>query len=355
MEAPDLTTADRIRLLPAHNRELVRPGDGLPEDGFYMLAPFGEFPVTVRTADGRELEVIQVVTPSAASNLVAAFNAARARNPSFEILIDREHRSETDDGDTDAMGWIDALEVRDDGLYSRNRWTPEGERLVRDRIIRFISPSWGLERGATNRRRPAVLFSAGLTNKHNLSTLKPLMNRAATQPQPHEEMTMKDELIALLGLKPEGAEPLSDEAVLEAARNRLAANKQTAADLETAKNRAATLEAENTTLLEELADRDLEALGDQVQNRDSLRKALVSNRAATLDILRGLKPRDKKPVYQPVHNRSGAKTPDVDALKDEPGRSAERRKLVNTIRTEQGVSFDVAWNRARALQPSLFD
>lgn len=40
-----------------------------------------------------------------------------------------------------AVGWIEELEARDDGLWGRVSWLPEGERILAEKTHRFISPA----------------------------------------------------------------------------------------------------------------------------------------------------------------------------------------------------------------------
>jgi len=43
-------------------------------------------------------------------------------------------------GRSDAVGWVKEMQVRDDGIWGRVEWTPEGQKLVADKAYRKISP-----------------------------------------------------------------------------------------------------------------------------------------------------------------------------------------------------------------------
>ena len=106
---------------------------GKPEDGsqgplWVKLAPRGRF--TAR--DGRQLEVDPEL-------LVRRFDA-----DAVDLPIDIDHATAKGGlfGDAaPAIGWINKLEARPDGLYGRTEWLDEGMKILKARSHRYISPS----------------------------------------------------------------------------------------------------------------------------------------------------------------------------------------------------------------------
>lgn len=106
---------------------------GKPEDAsrgpeWVKLAPRGRF--TAR--DGRQLEVDPEL-------LVRRFDA-----DGVDLPIDLDHATAKGGlfGDAaPAIGWINKLEARPDGLYGRAEWLDEGMKILTARSHRYISPS----------------------------------------------------------------------------------------------------------------------------------------------------------------------------------------------------------------------
>lgn len=144
-----------------------------------------------------------------------------AFDPADPVLIDREHYSVTESGDTTAMGWIERLELRPDGLWGLARWTPAGEALISSRELRMLSPCASL--GADG--KPDRLISAALTNtpffRGQLTPLAaksdtvPDLTAATAKPKPDTlsdlaAATAKPKPDTVSGLTPAAAEPKPD-------------------------------------------------------------------------------------------------------------------------------------------------
>lgn len=144
----------KIRVLP----DSVSVG----EEYEVQLAPLGEWPGRV---DGRA--ITQVFDAEACSRVVENF--------SHEILVDADHNSVREGGDTSAMAWVSGL--RNDtelGLVGIFRFTPKGAEVVNSRTYRFVSVCWLLDAHG----RPYELDSVALTNRPNLP-VRPVLNRSA--------------------------------------------------------------------------------------------------------------------------------------------------------------------------------
>lgn len=103
-----------------------------------------------------------------------------------------------------ARGWIVEMQKRDDGLYGRVEWTPEGERMMSGNVKEygFLSPVF--LHSASKPFKVAKMLRVSLTNDPNLTDLKSLHSQ--------QENAMLEQLRKALGL-PETA----DEAAVLAA------------------------------------------------------------------------------------------------------------------------------------------
>ncbi|MGE4489195.1 MAG: phage protease, partial [Kiritimatiellales bacterium] len=157
----------------------------LPEDGWYQLAPLGEFP---HSASG----TVQVIDAESCTRMVSAFENARTASDRFAgLLIDFDHFSLDAEKKSEAAGWITDLKfvpplddpgssVPESGLYACIRWSDIGEVSVKGGRYRFLSPVWAradCEDLGDKRLRPVRLLNAAVTNDPNLKGLLPLSNR----------------------------------------------------------------------------------------------------------------------------------------------------------------------------------
>jgi phage I-like protein len=162
---------------------LNRGADGaykLPEDGFYQVIPYGEFA-------HKPTGLMQIVDNKAGKAILAAFKAdkdakAKADDPGI-LLCDYDHFSGDAKLPSKASGWIEDLQNRDDGIYAKIRWTPEGEKAVTSGDYRYPSPSFKpdeIEWIDNKTIRPLRLDRVGITNDPNMKTIKPLSNRGGS-------------------------------------------------------------------------------------------------------------------------------------------------------------------------------
>jgi hypothetical protein len=155
---------------------LNRDGFQMPADGWYQIAPLGEFAHA-------QAGLVQVVDAEACAAMVNRFRAD-ARGANFAgLLVDFDHFSLDGEKRSEAAGWITDLDNRDGGLFARIRWSDVGEDAVKGGRYRFLSPVWA--RGdcvdlGNGRVRPVRLLNAAVTNDPNLKGMRPLSNSAAT-------------------------------------------------------------------------------------------------------------------------------------------------------------------------------
>lgn len=256
--------------------ETLTPGDTLE----VQLAPFGSFRGLLRDGE-RELAIDQQCTPEAFKQMVEAFQAEGR-----ELLVDFEHDSENG-GSTEAAAWITELRVDPDlGLMATFKFTDSGAEAVTQRRLRYLSPCWEAGEDGV----PTRLLSVGLTNKPNLP-VRPILNRRPaafnTVEEPKKEhTTMKDQIIAALGLAPEA----TDEEILSAVQALMERN----AELEAA-------------ALNEEAEAAAEENKEIIANRDAFKKLYAANRTAAKELLATLKA--PAPAQKPVCNRLAARPP----------------------------------------------
>lgn len=177
----------------------------LPDDGWYHIAPLGEF----LNADAG---VMQVIDPEACEAMAARF-AIDAAAPNFPgLLIDFDHFSLVSSQRSEAAGWILGLEYRGQrdeggedgaagtprptlegignggnaGLWAQIRWSDLGEEAVKGGRYRFLSPVWarrdcvelGFDLDGHPRVRPIRMENAAVTNEPGLRGMVPLSNSA---------------------------------------------------------------------------------------------------------------------------------------------------------------------------------
>ena len=118
-----------------------------------------------------------------------------AENTTDEVLVDAEHQSEKG-GTTEAKGWLSKLNfVPGKGLFGSIKWTDIGRKLVENRVFRWLSPSWLIDKVT---KEPVAMTSVALTNKPSqMGRIDPIINQEPLK----EKLTMditKEELMNLI-------------------------------------------------------------------------------------------------------------------------------------------------------------
>lgn len=122
--------------------------------------------------------------------VVAAFNAHGA-----DLPIDIEHATQIkgDKGEAaPAVGWIQAMEVRDGALWGHVAWNAQGGDAVATRAYRYLSPVFTFAKATGE---IVKMISAGLTNRPNLQMAALNSEGAET-----EETAMNKAILDALGL-----------------------------------------------------------------------------------------------------------------------------------------------------------
>ena len=118
-----------------------------------------------------------------------------AENTTDEVLVDAEHQSEKG-GTTEAKGWLSKLNfVPGKGLVGSIKWTDIGRKLVENRVFRWLSPSWLIDKAT---REPVAMTSVALTNKPSqMGRIDPIINEEPLKDKLTMDIT-KEELINLI-------------------------------------------------------------------------------------------------------------------------------------------------------------
>jgi phage I-like protein len=350
----------------------------LPEDGWYQLAPLGEFP---HAAAG----VTQVIDEAACARMVTAFENARAAAGNFPgLLIDFDHFSLDATKHSEAAGWITDLKFSSpssdlcpptsgSGLFAQIRWSDTGEAAVKGGRYRFLSPVWAksdCEDLGNHRLRPVRLLNAAVTNDPNLKGILPISNRSSAEPvdstsldkstgapvgRPNQkEKHMQPVIDALLNKLNLPADAAQD-AIIAAI-----ANMATPDEAAALTNRAETAETElsglRTAQLESDADAFLEANAAVIENRDQVRAQFIENRTLTEAVFKNLKlPKPqtlnselRTPASpKPLHNRDSKvlATQNRDASTSESKAVKIRNRAAEIMKTER-VAYTEAFRRA---------
>ncbi|QHI68468.1 phage protease [Tichowtungia aerotolerans] len=347
----------------------------LPEDGWYQLAPLGEFP---HAAAG----VTQIIDEAACNRMVTAFETIKNASENFPgLLIDFDHFSLDAAKHSEAAGWItdlkfvpqSAIENRQSemygGLYANIRWSDVGEAAVVGGRYRFLSPVWAksdCENLGNDRLRPVRLLNAAVTNDPNLKGILPLSNRNPAPPvdsaslgrgnprgcPPNQkEKTMQPVIDALLNKLNLPAD--TAEADLIAAIENMATADEAAALTNRAETAESSLADLQTAQLEADADAFCEANAELIENRDEVRAQFIENRELTEAVFKNLKtpvtpdPKPQTPNPKPLHNRDSkvAATRNRDAAANESNAVKIRNRAAEIMKTES-VAYTEAFRRA---------
>lgn len=144
----------------------------LPEDGWFHIAAFGEWP-------HKPTGLTQIIDEESADEIIKAFKEFAAAPNWPGILVDFDHQSLDQDKPTVAAGWIIGLAKRPTGLWAQIRWSDLGRKSLEGGRYRFISPVWRASDCAKlgdDRIRPLKLMNCAVTNDPNIKGLFPLSN-----------------------------------------------------------------------------------------------------------------------------------------------------------------------------------
>ncbi|WP_279480271.1 phage protease [Aureimonas sp. SK2] len=126
--------------------------------------------------------------------------AARFQADDVKLAIDLDHgiaRLASQGHTVAAVGWIEELQARDDGLYGRVDWLDAGKAVLAARSHRYVSPTFHHENG-----RATWLHSVALVTAPALSNMPALADASGASPEP----SMTKAIATALGLQAEASE-----------------------------------------------------------------------------------------------------------------------------------------------------
>lgn len=336
------------------NPPILNRAGKLPDDGWYQIEAPGEH-------INHAAKVVQVIDPKAVDSIVSRFSAEATKGgENFAgMRIDKDHLSQSMANPTEALGWEMQLRNRDGMLEGKIDWTALGLPLIEAKpgqppVYKFFSTEYDpaecekIGSRVINKKtyaviRPLRLDGLSLTNDPNNKGQRPISNRdgtsagAAEETQPDNKM---NRLLKALGLA-EGASEDSAVAALQLITNRAS----------TAEGQVVTITKERDTLLAAQVETDLAKYSNRFkpENREKIKSSLISNRAATIELLEATEAPAAASDKKPITNRGSAKTPEAGAAA-EVGGEAKAKKISNRANelkaTAPQRSFDSCWKQA---------
>ena len=326
-------------------------GAGAPR-WFQTFPPYGRYPVG-GTVKGAAKDAVFVFDEAAARAVIEDFRQQAARPDWPGVLVDREHFSADADKTSDAMAWARDIRQDSDGsIWTRWDFTPEGERLWRDRVLVSRSPLFLSSPDASRREyRPVALRSIGMTNSPHFKDLSTLAAaKAAAEETTNEgEIQMDPEILAALGLA-EGAGKEEVLAAIKALKDKEAAAVAQATDAE---KKAEDAEAACRGLK---ADAFIAANKERIADAAKFREAYLKAPEATEAAFALCK---AAPAAKPSETRivaREAKTPAATVGSgDASAKIAARSKAVNDyLAAHRNATHAEAWSACRMADPETF-
>jgi len=197
----ELTMNSVSVFLPLSNRAGFAPAGE-----WIHVVPFGRYPHP-------DTGIVQVIDERAARSMVNRFNE-EAQEPNFPgLLLDQDHFSADPNKSSEAYGWITELELRDDGIWGRVRWTDVGEAAAGSGRYRLVSPTWmpqDMETLSKNEKRPLRLHSVALTNAPNMRGMVPVSNRNTNNENEQGDYMTEERAAAVIRAEAEGIRAINN-------------------------------------------------------------------------------------------------------------------------------------------------
>lgn len=294
---------------------------------FQTFPPYGRYPVG-GTIEGAAKDAEYILDEATAREIVENFRAA-LKTGREGILVDREHFSLMPDKPSDAMAWATDIRIEEDGsIWTKWRFTPEGEKLWNERVLINRSPAFAARKTGRD-YRPFELMSIGMTNTPHFKELSTLAAARATEVNNNKGEIHMNKLIEALGLA-EGASEEDMLAAINALKEKASAAEAKATDAEKAKD-----EAEGKCRKLE-CDAFLEKNKAKIADVAACREAYMANPELAVKMIGACKTAEQKP--QTVIG-AARKTPEVQKT----GTSfATCREEMNALPPNQRQAFYLA-------------
>jgi len=338
----------------------------LDEDGWALIAPFGEHPKTrfvKKNGTVQREHFIQVLDHQSADQLLSRENSLfrRIRRAVVGIPVYKGHpdlgdfspESAAGSAKKEIIGAIDKIRKTERGLEAHFVLTPVGADAVEREGCKYPSALWYVQpvgrRGSAVLARPFKLLSAGLTAHPNISGVESLANTRHAGPIQEPTPTKEPDMKLIAGwLRGHGVSlanaDSSTESEILAALQKLHAS--AAGEVAALGNENSTLTAENADLKARLSD--LQSNSAVLENENGTLKSQAAaerkGRAAglvDLAIARGILAVSERPGRLQCLENSADFERDGAALLDAPVRfkttgSAESGKILSN----QGATGD---------------
>lgn len=329
------------------------------QDGSFFV-PFGRY---------SHEKGMQIFDKTAAEALQSAANSLLTKAAGIPIYAghpDVKGRPDTNPA-APAYGWIDAIEIENDGAKFIHRLNKRGQEAVANADFRYYSPHWLLKK-VVGGLSPVRLLSMGLTNNPRIPV------PAIANDQDHQEKTMNEAQLRAIGLEPGATE--------DAINTRLAELGSAANDLVTVTARATQAEADlvaarteitaandrataaRTALVDSTLDRAILAGRLTEADREPRRTELlaIENDGDLTGRLTDLDKAEKALPGSQVGDLTGAREA-AAAENDSSSRAVKRQQAVQSELTSiandypempKATRYDMAWQRAQRKHPTLF-
>jgi hypothetical protein len=366
-----------------------------PQDGWYHLAPFGDFPGSATLKNGDVVDCIHRCDRESFDSIISTFQEhsakMRANDPNWKGLnVDADHLSYRKDNKTERFAWMTDLKIvgtganRADGLWCKLELTDLGTPAVSGGIYSFLSAvpllkkisekvfGWVALAGTVETPRAegdsANEAAAAFTNDPCLPVrafcradqfARGLLSATASneaggkQNDPavsagKGQKTMTPEAMKALLLKLLGLPATASDQEIQAACD----NTPEASAMESVKAKCRALENEVAELkLGKEADAFCDEHKDKIADRAKLRAAYIKDPAAAKEFFANVK------LAPAARSYNRAQTPDgksVAASDDARERGRQQADAIAKVSKDEGLKGSRAFARARELNPALF-
>jgi hypothetical protein len=329
------------------------------QDGSFFV-PFGKY---------SHEKGLQIFDKAAAEALQAAANSLLTKAAGIPIYAghpDVKGRPDSNPA-APAYGWIDGIEIENDGAKFLHRLNKRGQEAVANADFRFYSPHWLLKKVAGG-LSPVRLLSMGLTNNPRIPV------PAIANDQDHQDKTMTEAQLRAIGLEPGATEDAIDARLAElgSAANDLvtvtARAVQAEADLGAARTEIAAANDRATAARSALVDSALDraVLSGRITEADRAPRRVellaIENDSDLTGRLTELEKASPALPGQQTGDLSGAREV-AAAENDATARSSKRQQAVEAELTAiandypgmpKAARYDMAWQRAQRKHPTLF-
>lgn len=294
-------------------------------------------------------------TPDFLGKMVANWE----RHGSPALPVDYHHEEQAP-----ASGWIEDLDLRDDGLYGLVKWTDSARAKIKADEYRHLSPTWAFDSNDRNDGNPQGpwLFGAALLNDPFFDSM-PRVAASAPKPTQHqqENTVNKTQLCALLGIAADSTDEQIDAAVLKANASKgsadAATQKLTASlevvkgELTKASERVTALEAKNAELVKAGADAQLAGLCKKLEGEGRIIAADKEQVGKLVTVL-GFADAEKLTATWPVKVKIGEHGTGAGTEVDKAKAGKEFLAKVDEL-IAKGVKVTDAYSRVQSDHPDL--